>query len=139
MHQFARLRSISRVFYDERPAGECPASEEQLVEARRIIEIAVTQVFDIENRHLANLSRGVARTAFARQVAMYLAHVACRLTLTEVGRLFGRDRTTVAHACRIVEDRRDDIALDRVLDLLEWAVPVMARRPAGIFLHHLRQ
>jgi hypothetical protein len=43
--------------------------------------------------------------------------------------LFGRDRTTVAHACLIVEDRRDDPVFDRILELLEWAVPVMALRP----------
>jgi hypothetical protein len=51
------------------------------------------------------------------------------LSLTDTGRLFGRDRTTVAHACCVVEDRRDDPAFDRALDLLEWAVPSLASRP----------
>jgi hypothetical protein len=50
---------------------------------------------------------------------MYLAHVVCGLTFAEVSRIFGRDRTTVAHACAIVEDRRDDIVFDRCLDYLE--------------------
>src|SRR5665811_1410920 len=62
------------------------------------------------------------RAAFARQVAMYLAHVVCGLSLTEVGALFARDRTTVAHACEVVEDRRDDPQLDGRLDQLERAV-----------------
>lgn len=53
---------------------------------------------------------------------MYLAHVACALTLTEVGALFERDRTTVAHACSLIEDRRDDPDLDRKLEHLERAV-----------------
>ena len=53
---------------------------------------------------------------------MYLAHVACALTLTEVGTLFERDRTTVAHACSLVEDKRDDPDLDRKLEHLERAV-----------------
>src|SRR5882757_6457100 len=57
--------------------------------------------------------------AFARQVAMYLAHVAWGLTLTDVGHLFSRDRTTVAHACGLIEDSRDDPMLDRSLELLE--------------------
>ena len=39
---------------------------------------------------------------------MYLAHVTCGLSLTEVGEVFARDRTTVAHACGRVEDLRDD-------------------------------
>lgn len=60
--------------------------------------------------------------ALARQTAMYLAHVACELSLTEVGLLFDRDRTTVAHACGVIEDRRDDRVFDRVIDLLERAV-----------------
>ena len=50
---------------------------------------------------------------------MYLAHVAFGLTLTEVGQVFARDRTTVAHACSLIEDLRDDLAFDRSLELLE--------------------
>ena len=53
---------------------------------------------------------------------MYLAHVACGLTLTEVGHLFARDRTTVAHACSRVEDRREEPLFDRALQLLEGVV-----------------
>jgi chromosomal replication initiation ATPase DnaA len=60
--------------------------------------------------------------AFARQVAMYLAHVGGGLCLSEVGRLFARDRTTVAHACALVEDRRDDPDFDRCLSFLELAL-----------------
>ncbi len=53
---------------------------------------------------------------------MYLAHVGCGATLTEVGILFERDRTTVAHACSVVEDRRDDPDLDCRIEHLERAV-----------------
>ena len=67
----------------------------------------------------------------ARKVAMYLAHVACRLSLTDTGKLFNRDRTTVAHACAVIEDRRDDPLFDRALDLLEWAVAALTKRSAG--------
>jgi hypothetical protein len=42
--------------------------------------------------------------------------------MTEVGILFGRDRTTVAHACSLVEDGRDDPELDRRLEHLEHAI-----------------
>lgn len=45
--------------------------------------------------------------------------VACGMSLTEVGRTFACDRTTVSHACGVVEDGRDDPTFDRVLDLLE--------------------
>jgi Bacterial dnaA protein helix-turn-helix len=53
---------------------------------------------------------------------MYLAHVTFRLSLTEVGRLFDRDRTTVAHACAVVEDLRDDQIIDRALTVLAAAL-----------------
>ena len=102
--------------------------DERLAFSRKVIELAVTRVFDVDQAQLSAYSRGVARAAHARQVAMYLGHVACRLSLTDVGRMFGRDRTTVAHACAVIEDARDDPAFDRALDLLEWAVPVMAAR-----------
>jgi len=96
---------------------------------REAIEQAVVQVFGVGREDLHRLSRGRAKVALARQVAMYLAHVACGLTLTDTGRLFGRDRTTVAHACGVIEDRRDDPLFDRALDLLEWSVPALATRP----------
>jgi len=114
-----------------RPAPPARGSawlDERLAFSRKVIELAVTRVFDVDQAQLCAYSRGVARAAHARQVAMYLGHVACRLSLTDVGRMFGRDRTTVAHACAVIEDARDDPAFDRALDLLEWAVPVMAAR-----------
>lgn len=66
--------------------------------------------------------------AFARQSAMYLAHVAFGLSYTEVGRGFRRDRTTAAYACRLVEDWRDDPAVDGVLASLECACAALRRR-----------
>ena len=89
---------------------------------RRLIDAAVAAVFEVNIEELLAQTRGSPRAAFARQVAMYLAHVVCGLSLTEVGALFARDRTTVAHACSVVEDRRDDPALDGRLDHLERAV-----------------
>ena len=86
------------------------------------VEPAVAAVFEIDMDDLQARTRGSARVAFARQVAMYLAHVVCGLSLTEVGQLFARDRTTVAHACEVVEDRRDEPELDIRLEHLELAV-----------------
>jgi chromosomal replication initiation ATPase DnaA len=62
---------------------------------------------------------------------MYLAHVAGGLTLVEVARLFARDRTTVAHACAVVEDRRDDPEFDRTLAVLEFALAANSQAPFG--------
>lgn len=95
---------------------------------REAIEQAVVQVFGVGQEDLRRITRGRANVALARQVAMYLAHVVCGMTLTDTGRLFGRDRTTVAHACSVIEDRRDDPLFDRALDLLGWVVPAITTR-----------
>lgn len=50
---------------------------------------------------------------------MYLTHITFGVTLADVGRAFGRDRTTVVYACRTVEQRRDDPVLDAALTRLE--------------------
>lgn len=63
--------------------------------------------------------RGPQKIAFARQLAMYLTHVGFGLTLTEVGACFERDRTTVRHACALVEDRRDQPVFDLAVTALE--------------------
>lgn len=99
---------------------------------RPFLELMVASGFDIEEATLRQPNRGEARIALARQVAMYLAHVACGLTKAEAGRLFERDRTTVHHACRVVEERRDDQAFDRAVDHLERVVKIVVgvRRPS---------
>ncbi|MEM7729934.1 MAG: helix-turn-helix domain-containing protein [Pseudomonadota bacterium] len=56
---------------------------------------------------------------FARQVAMYLTASLYGLTLTRVGELFGRHRSTVRHAIETVEEGRTDPVLDETLDRLE--------------------
>lgn len=54
-----------------------------------------------------------------RQIAMYVCHVALRMPMVEVGRGFGRDRTTVSHACHVIEDRRDEPQFDALLSAIE--------------------
>ena len=103
-----------------------------------MLEQAVSRVFMVASADLWSGTRGRPRVAFARQVAMYLAHVAWGLTLTEVGHVFSRDRTTVAHACGLVEDSRDDPVLDRSLELLEGVLrafpPASIPSSSGLFL-----
>jgi chromosomal replication initiation ATPase DnaA len=60
-------------------------------------------------------------------MAMYLAHVACGLSLTGAGGLFRRDRTTAAHACGVIEDLRDDPVIDQTLTVMEAALASLMR------------
>ena len=89
---------------------------------RVLIEDIVANVFSVEPEQLRRSTRGRAKIALARQVGMYIAHVGYGMSLTEVGRLFDRDRTTVAHACGVVEVRRDDPDFDEAVVLLELIV-----------------
>ncbi|MCB2051443.1 MAG: hypothetical protein KDE63_08440 [Novosphingobium sp.] len=72
-------------------------------------------------------NRGPAAVAFARQMAMYLVHVTCGRNQSDVGEAFGRDRTTVAHACMIIEDRRDDETFDQRFQAMEMRLLRMLR------------
>ena len=113
------VRTVERVCLAKGPRARLGVRRSQL---RQVIDPAVAAVFEVDLHDLRAATRGSTRTAFARQVAMYLAHVVCGLSLTEVGTLFARDRTTAAHACSVVEDRRDDPDLDGRLEHLERAV-----------------
>ena len=99
---------------------------------RDIVEHAVVPAFKVDAATLRRPTRGPAGAARARQIAMYLAHVVAGLTLSDVGRVFGRDRTTVAHACMIVEDGRDDPRLDRALDVIEAVIRRVLAVAAGM-------
>ena len=70
-------------------------------------------------RDLLQGTRGSGSAAQTRQLAMYLVHVLLRRPQEVVGELFGRDRTTVSHACAVIESLRDDRALDREIQRIE--------------------
>jgi chromosomal replication initiation ATPase DnaA len=93
-----------------------------------LIAVIVAAAFAVPVEELRAATRRPADVAFARQSAMYLAHVSFGLTLTDVGRAFGRDRTTAAYACALVESRRDDPTLDAVLEALEHACGTIRQR-----------
>jgi hypothetical protein len=104
----------------EQPEPPSPGDE-----LRSLIEATVAGVFDVDAERLRLPTRGRANVALARQVAMYIAHVGYGLSLTEVGDLFERDRTTVAHACSVVEQRRDDPRFDAAIQLLDLVIRVL--------------
>ena len=71
---------------------------------------------------LTSRSRCRFAAARARQLAMYLAHVTLGRSLTQVGAVFGRDRTTVSYACALIEDLRDDPRFDDEVSELEQRI-----------------
>jgi len=79
----------------------------------------------VDAMDLLRNSRSQAHIAAARQLAMYLVNVKLGRTMTDIGALFGRDRTTVSHACRVIEDRREG-AFDQEVDRLELMIDGLA-------------
>lgn len=94
-----------------------------------IVGVVVAAGCGVHMSALHGGTRGTPRVARARQIAMYLAHVAIPMTLTDAGRAFGRDRTTAAHACRVIELARDNASFDEWLAVLERR---LARAVAGV-------
>lgn len=63
--------------------------------------------------------RGCRDSAAARALAMYLAHVGLGVSMSRVALGFKRHRSTVAYACRRIEERREVAGWDRWVDALE--------------------
>ena len=93
-----------------------------------VVAMATAAAFAVPVGELIASTRRSAYVAFARQSAMYLAHVTFGLNYSEVARAFGRDRTTAAHACQLIEERRDDPAVDGVLGSLEGVCAALRAR-----------
>lgn len=110
-----------------------------LLERYRMAAVALSRdlaarEFDVPVPLLETETRGRADAAFARQVAMYLAHTVFGLSQAQVADRFGRDRTTVRHACALVEDRRDDPRTLARLRRLETTLGT-ARDALHLFAH----
>lgn len=88
----------------------------ELCECMMDITAALFNVSSKEMRRPGRTSQDVARV---RQIAMYVTHVILRVSMREVGRGFGRDRTTVVHACHLIEDMREDPDFDQVVVMTE--------------------
>lgn len=87
--------------------------------AARLAAGVTAFALDVSTDDMLGLQRGSAEIAFARQVAVYLCHTAFEMSLSRVAIAFGRDRSTVAHACHVIEDRRDEAHFDAWIGSLE--------------------
>jgi len=96
-----------------KPARPTDYSHAQLTVA------AVALEFGVPELNLTTRRKGPAEVCFARQISMYLLHVIFNINLTRTAQIFLRDRSTVSHACNVVEDSRDDDIFNTKLERLE--------------------
>ena len=87
----------------------------------RLCEALASRAFGVDVRDLRAPVRCRQRVSRARQIAVYLAHVSFGVSYKEAAQAFGRDPSTVRHACTRIEDARDDADFDHTLLRLEQA------------------
>ncbi|MFD1746584.1 DNA replication protein [Rhizobium helianthi] len=63
------------------------------------------------------------------QIAIYVCVVGLSIRTADVAAAFGRNRSTVRHACMRVEDQRDQPAYDRMVERIERVVGLLFSRP----------
>ena len=86
-------------------------------------------MFNVSSKELRLANRCSPGVARVRQIAMYVAHVVLEISMREVGEGFGRDRTTVLHACHQIEDLRDDEEFDAIVATFERVAKVAFGQP----------
>ncbi len=88
--------------------------------ACRLTVAAICAVNNLTVNMLQSPGRSSLKITFARQIAMYLAHTKFGIPYSDVGKFFRKDRSTVAHACMVIEDKREDAGFDDHLIRLEY-------------------
>jgi len=79
---------------------EAAKMERELCDPNRIIE-AVCAAWRVKEEQLLSKSRK-ARVARARQVAGYLLRQHTALSFPAIGRILGRDHSTIIHSCELI-------------------------------------
>ena len=75
--------------------------------------------FNVSGRQIRSPKRHNLDVARVRQIGMYVANVVLGINMTMIGQGFGRNKSTVIHACHLIEDMRDDDEFDRLVAKLE--------------------
>lgn len=78
--------------------------------------------FQVSLHDLRSPQRGNCHVARIRQFGMYIAHTMFGLSMSEVAYAFCRERTTVKHACHLIEDMRENEKFDRSVSSFEYLI-----------------
>lgn len=119
MHFYQIYQHTFHVETDLNPASTRLLADD--LEAQFVLNL-VACARQVSSRALLSKARGDGNICLARQTAMYLINVILGRSLTYTGDLFGRDRRTVAHACARIEEMRERMPFDRVINCFEKTV-----------------
>jgi Bacterial dnaA protein helix-turn-helix len=104
---------------------------DEVIEICEAMQDVLAACFSVSGRELRAQGRARAEICRVRQIGMYVAHVIAGLSMFEVGLGFQRDRSTVAHACHLIEDLRDDPDFERVILMIERIAEAAFARGEG--------
>jgi len=117
-----------RVCDAQPPASEDPSPFPDHARDERVFDLCegtidvAAALFNVSSKELRRPGRSDLGISRVRQIAMYVAHVTLELSMNDVARGFARTRTTVLHACHLIEDLRDDPEFDHMVQTTERVV-----------------
>ncbi len=93
-----------------------------------LAQFIVCQVHGVPVEEMRAPTRGRPHVARARQIAIHLAHVVFAMSQRQLALEFRRDRSTIHHACGLIEAMRENSA--EFDSTLRWMESLL-RRAAG--------
>jgi chromosomal replication initiation ATPase DnaA len=105
--------------FDHRFAPAGMGREEEAIKICDGMIDILSMCFAVPGREIRQIGRTATSIARVRQIGMYVCHVAIGLTMQDVAAGFMRDRSTVVHACHLIEDMRDDTEFDAIIGTIE--------------------
>jgi chromosomal replication initiation ATPase DnaA len=125
--------NTARRFDQDEEGDDLGSEEDRLSREETIVELCdcvidlASAIYGVCGKELRQPGRSRGEVARTRQIAMYVAHTVLDMSMAEVGRGFGRDRTTVLHAVHLIEDMRDNREFDAILARTEYIAKTMMR------------
>jgi chromosomal replication initiation ATPase DnaA len=108
-----------KLAFDCRFTPEGKGQEEEAIKICDGMIDILSVCFAVPGREIRQIGRNVTSIARVRQIGMYICHVVIGMTMQDVAIGFMRDRSTVVHACHLIEDMRDDVDFDAIICTIE--------------------
>lgn len=103
----------------KQPPRAYPGASLATLTVAELARYCVSDILSIPIYQINNPARGDRQAAFARQLAIHLAHIVAGRRHEDVARYFKRNRSTASHNFEVLENLRDEPAFDHFLTLLE--------------------
>jgi chromosomal replication initiation ATPase DnaA len=85
-----------------------------------LAQAIAAQIYQVSAAELRSPTRGRPRVARARQIAIVLVRTVFDMSQKQLAVAFGRDRSTISHACNLIARlREEDGELDSALRWME--------------------